>query len=172
MIVPASGHQFAAYRGCRWAHLQWKSNLLPWFTASVISIKYIWIVQDTDNYKHIHFHKVHRNHTGYIHIHVNIYTLQTEREALAYVPQRDRLFIWIEILCIEYILWGIATSRIGTWSNSIHYLHAAFGWHNQEAWNAVSHVCGWLSIIHHFRGIWHQSDSLAWHSFRDLPLGL
>ena len=57
------------------------------------------------------------------------------------------------------------TSRIGTWSNSIHYLHAAFGWHNQEAWNAVSHVCGWLSIIHHFRGIWHQSDSFKYGNF-------
>ena len=62
-----------------------KSNLLPWFTASVVSIKYIWIIQDTDNYKHTHFHKVQRNHTGYIHIHVNIYTWQTAQEALAYV---------------------------------------------------------------------------------------
>ena len=74
--------------------LTMKSNLLPWFTASVISIEYIWIVQDTDNYKHIHFHKVHRNHTGYIHIHVNIYTWQTEREALAYVPQYLLCNIW------------------------------------------------------------------------------
>ena len=57
------------------------------------------------------------------------------------------------------------TSRICTWSNSIHYLHAAFGWHNQEAWNAVSHVCRWLSIIHHFRGIWHQSDSFKYGNF-------
>ena len=23
--------------------------------------------------------------------------------------ERDRLFMWIKILCIEYILWGIAT---------------------------------------------------------------
>ena len=43
MIVLASGHQFAAYPGCRWAHL------------------------------------------------------------------RDRLFMWIKILCIEYVLWGIPT---------------------------------------------------------------
>ena len=57
------------------------------------------------------------------------------------------------------------TSRIGTWSNSIHYLHASFGWHNQEAWNAVSHVCGLLSIIHHFRGIWHQSNSFIYGNF-------
>ena len=47
----------------------------------------------------------------------------------------------------------------------IHYLHAAFRWHNQEAWNAVSHVCGWLSIIHHFRSIWHQSDSFKYGNF-------
>ena len=60
------------------------------------------------------------------------------------------------------------TSRICTWSNSIHYLHAAFGWHCQEAWNAVSHVCGWLSIIHHFRGIWHQSDSFNYENFDDI----
>ena len=38
------------------------------------------------------------------------------------------------------------TSRICTWSNCIHYIHAAFGWHNQEAWNAVSHVCGWCQL--------------------------
>ena len=40
--------------------------------------------------------------------------------------------------------------RICTWSNSIQYLHIAFGWHNQEAWNAVSHVCRWLSIMYYF----------------------
>ena len=57
------------------------------------------------------------------------------------------------------------TSRICTWSNSIHYLHVAFGWHNQEAWDVVSHVCGWLSIIHHFRSIWHQSDSFEYGNF-------
>ena len=51
------------------------------------------------------------------------------------------------------------TSRICTWSNSIHYLHAAFGWHNQEAWNAVSHVCGWLWIIVRRAGLlWSQQD--------------
>ena len=41
-------------------------------------------------------------------------------------------------------------------SVSIHYLHAVVGWHNQEAWNAVSHVYGLLSIIYYFRSIWHQ----------------
>ena len=59
------------------------------------------------------------------------------------------------------------------------YLHAAFGWHNQEAWNAVSHVCGWLSIIHHFRSILHQSalnmeilidDIRGWYSDNTLKL--
>ena len=25
------------------------------------------------------------------------------------IQQRDRLFMWIKILCIEYILWGIPT---------------------------------------------------------------
>ena len=25
------------------------------------------------------------------------------------IKQRDRLFMWIKILCIEYILWGIPT---------------------------------------------------------------
>ena len=26
-----------------------------------------------------------------------------------HILQRDRLFMWIKILCIEYILWGIPT---------------------------------------------------------------
>ena len=47
------------------------------------------------------------------------------------------------------------TSRICSWSNSIYYLHVAFGWHNQEAWNAVSYVCRLLSIIYYFRNVWH-----------------
>ena len=53
----------------------------------------------------------------------------------------------------------------------IHYLYVAFGWHNQEAWNAVSHACRWLSIIYYFRNVWHQSDSFRygncdwWHTW-------
>ena len=57
------------------------------------------------------------------------------------------------------------TTRICTWSNSIHYLHAAFGWHNWELWNAVSHLCRCLLIIHHFRSFWHQSDSFKYGNF-------
>ena len=37
-------------------------------------------------------------------------------------------------------------------------IYMAFGPCNQGAWNAVSHVCRWLSIICYFRSIWHQSD--------------
>ena len=28
-----------------------------------------------------------------------------------HIQQRDRLFMWIKILCIEYILWGISTIK-------------------------------------------------------------
>ena len=67
-----------------------KSNLLSWFTASVFSIKYIWIVQDTDNYKHIHFHQVHRNHTGYIHI-LRIHTIVNNSIYVKSKPHFDLL---------------------------------------------------------------------------------
>ena len=43
---------------------------------------------------------------------------------------------------------------------SVHYLHVAFGWHNQGV-----HVCRWLSVIHHFQSIWHQSGNLKYGNF-------
>ena len=51
------------------------------------------------------------------------------------------------------------TSRIYTWSNSIHYLHAAFGWHNQEVWNAVSFTC--MQMIVNYTPLSHQNLIIA-----------
>ena len=74
----------------QWQRMAMKINLLPWYTTSVILIKYIWIIQDTDNfntYISIQYIWIIQDTNNYIHIHVNIYAWQTGREALAYVPK-------------------------------------------------------------------------------------